>query len=192
MLTLSLHMYIYESMTLIGKWASTNEIPIIYIDEYYHHEDNGTLPQEFLLKEWGALIHYITPFHYFEGNTTLTEEDRQTITRIVGLYEIQGIGLPEPPKVTPYLEFLRSGEASMHKNAYKLHVMMETLYAHYSYWALLTNAEHWSMKEKDTSINTSMEDLNRLEVDRALTWMREVYFKKDWSVTEGPLLVYIQ
>jgi hypothetical protein len=80
----------------------------------------------------------------------------------------------------------------MRKNAYKLHVMMETLYAHYSYWALLTNAEHWSMKEKDTSINTSMEDLNRLEVDRALTWMRKVYFKKDWSTGEGPLLVYIQ
>jgi hypothetical protein len=94
--------------------------------------------------------------------------------------------------VTPYLNFLRDGEASMHKNKYKLYAMMQMLYTHFSYWALMTNAEHWSPKDKDTSLNTWMEALDRREVDRALTWMKEVYFKKDWSVTEGPLLVYIQ
>jgi hypothetical protein len=31
----------------------------------------------------------------------------------------------------------------------------------------------------------------RREVDRALTWMREVYFKKEWSTGEGPLPEYI-
>ena len=192
MLALSLAMYIFESMTFIEKYASRNEIPILYMEEVYDHEDDGTLPKEFIVKDLGGLVHFITPFHYFEGNTTLTEADRLTITYIVGLYEIQGIGLPEPPTATPYLDFLRDGGASMRKNAYKLHVMMETLYTHFSYWALVTNAEHWSMKDKDTLLKTWMKNLDRREVDRALTWMREVYFKKDWSTGEGPLLVYIQ
>lgn len=184
--------YIFESKTVLSEWAVKNEIPIFNIEEYHDHQDHGTLPQEFITGDFGFLAHHIKPFYSFEGNTILTEQDRQAITRIVGLYEIQGIGLPEPPKVTPYLDFLRSGEASTRKNAYKLHVMMETLYAHYSYWALVTNAEHWSMKDKDTSITTYMKDLNRKEVNHALTWMRNVYFKKDWSTGEGPLLVYIQ
>ncbi len=43
------------------------------MEEVYDHEDDGTLPKEFILKEWGGLVHFITSFHYFEGNTTLTE-----------------------------------------------------------------------------------------------------------------------
>jgi len=182
-------MYIFNLKTVATEWASTNEIPILYMEEYFDHDEHGTLPKEFFIKELGGLMHHITPFYSFEGNTILTEQDRHQITNIVGLYEIQGIGLDEPPKVTPYLDFLRDGGASMHKNLHKLHRMMETLYEHFAYWALVTNAEHWSMKDND--IKVRKKQVNRAAVERALTWMREVYFKKDWRATEGPLPEYI-
>ena len=102
-------MYIFDLKTVSTEWASTNEIPILYMEEYFDHEDNGTLPEEYFLKEWGALMHHITPFYSYGDNTILTEKDRQKIVHIVGLYEIMGIGLDEPPKVTPYLDFLRDG-----------------------------------------------------------------------------------
>lgn len=181
--------YIFESKTVLTKWASENNVPILHIEEYEEHEDNGTLPKEFVTGDFGYLTHHIKPFYSFEGNALLTEKDRQNITRIVGLLAIQGIGLDEPPKESPYLDFLRSGEASMRQNASKLHFMMEALYEHFSYWALCANAEKWSMKDKNTE--DWRKDLNRKEVDRALKWMRDVYFKKDWRTTEGPLSVYI-
>jgi hypothetical protein len=181
-------MYIFELKTVATEWASTNEIPILYMEEYFDHDNHGTLPKEFFIKELGGLMHHITPFYSFEGNTILTEKDRHNITNIVGLYEIQGIGLDEPPKVTPYLDFLRDGGASMHKNLHKLHHMIETLYDHFAYWALVTNAENWSMKD---NVKVWRKDVKRAAVERALTWMREVYFKKDWRATEGPLPEYI-
>ena len=60
-----------------------------------------TLPTEYICEEdMGAITHHIKPFPSSEMKTVMTEYDRDMITTIVGLYEIHGLGLNQPPRRT--------------------------------------------------------------------------------------------
>ena len=147
--------YIFESKTILEKWALKNGIPIFNMYTYYEHQDINSLPQEYILEDFGFLTHHIKPFYAF-GNLALTEQDRYMITRIAGLYEVQGIGLQGPPEEHVYFDLLRSGNSSRAEYAHVLHDMITTLTTHFKNWELQNQFENLNSEEKDTSLQTSV------------------------------------
>ena len=168
--------YIFESKDLLEKWAENNKVPILHMETYYDHQDNNSLPQEYILREFAHLTHHIRPFYAY-GDTVLTEQDRYMLTRIAGLYEVQGIGLESPPKEQVYFDFFRSGNASRAEYAHVLRDMMQALYTHFKNWELQNQFENLNLEE-DSTHSYNMKFKKR-QVAHGLTWLDEHYFKKD-------------
>ena len=111
-------------VTDFKRWAIANYVPYYNPLEWDNltvttfrfgvriKKTDVTLPTEYIREEYmGNITHHIKPCPLSEMKTAMTEYDRDMVTTIVGLYEIHGLGLNQPPEKNEYFQFLRAGGA---------------------------------------------------------------------------------
>jgi len=117
----------------IAKWARVNGFPMLEYNEVQVLKKEGRLPPEYFWTNTFYDTHVIEVFSDNNENPLLTKKDRALIMKLFDFYEIEGEGLTEPPKETPGLDLLRSGEAYKKDND-DLRRMVWKIYTHLKTW----------------------------------------------------------
>ena len=117
----------------IAMWARVNGFPMLHHREVQVLKKEGSLPPEYFWTNTFYETHVIEAFSDNNEDPLLTKKDRTVITKLIDLYEIEGVGLTESPKETPGLDLLRSGEACK-KDNHDLRQMVQKIYTHLKTW----------------------------------------------------------
>ena len=143
--------YNHLEKSKLAKWARVNGYPILNSNEIQILQRQGYLPPEYISTNmaWEYETHLIKVFIYNNEDPLLTRTDRNAITVLFDFYEIEGVGLTEPPKETPGLDLLRSGEACK-KDNHDLRRMVLKIYTHLKTWINTTDKE--GLKQRQVGV----------------------------------------
>jgi hypothetical protein len=129
-----------SSKSTLAKWAHVNGYPMLEYSEVQILKRQGCLPPEYVWTNTHYDTHVIKAFIDNDEDPLLTMEDRKVIMKLFDFYEIEGEGLIEPPKETPALDLLRSGEACK-KDNHDLRRMVQKIHKHFKTWISTTEKD---------------------------------------------------